>query len=138
MNIKKFILPAFLGLWFAMPCVAQKLPFNSCSAAFVNNKMLVDDYSPTGKCALSASSTGTLSVSTVDLSPGGVGVAVQKIKFKIALRDHQSKTLTLFSSVTYTQVDLQKVLARCRKGDSIVLITTDDAYALPHNEILVM
>lgn len=111
--------------------------FSNCAAAFLNNKLVVDEYTPSGKCTLPDTATGELSVCTANLSPEK-SVPVDKIKFKIALRDKSTGTLTMFSNETYKQVDIRKVLARCKKGDHIVLITTDTEYALPHNEILVI
>jgi hypothetical protein len=43
----------------------------------------------------------------------------------------------MFSDQTYKNILIQKVLAKCKKGDSILLITLNNQYALPHNEILV-
>jgi len=111
-------------------------PFSSCAAAFLNNKLVVDEYTPKGKCTLPDTAAGELTVCTANLSPDKT-VPVDKIRFKIALRDKSTGTLTMFSNETYKQVDIQKVLARCKKGDHIVLLTTDTEYALPHNEILV-
>lgn len=116
-------------------CRAQQ-SFNSCSAAFVGDKMVVDAYTPKGKCRLSPAATGTLTVQTVDLSPTK-SKAVDKIDFKVAIRDKATGTLHQYSNETYRQVPVQQVLARCKKGDQIVLLTVDDRYALPHNEILV-
>jgi len=110
--------------------------FSSCAAAFLNNKLVVNEYTPSGKCALPDTATGELTVCTANLSPES-SIPVEKTKFKIALRDKSTGTLTMFSNETYKQVDIRKVLARCKKGDHIVLITTDTEYALPHNEILV-
>lgn len=110
--------------------------FTNCSAAFLNNKLVVDEYSPSGKCTLPDTATGELTVCTANLSPEN-SIPVEKIKFKIALRDKSTGTLTMFSNETYKQVDIRKVLTRCKKGDHIVLITTDTEYSLPHNEIQV-
>ena len=110
--------------------------FNNCAAAFLNNKMVVNEYSTMGKCVVSATATGELSLSTVDLSPTE-SKAVDRIGFKIAIRDQNTKTLTMFAGEDFKQVDIQKVLAKCKKGDHIVLLTLDAQYALPHNEMLV-
>jgi hypothetical protein len=126
---------AFVALLFTLDCSAQKA-FTNCSAAFLNDKIIVDEYTDQGKCALPAEATGTLTVCTASLSPEK-SVPTGNIKFKIAIRDKATKTLTMFSNETYQQTDIQKVMARCHKGDSIVLLTMDDEYALPHNEILV-
>jgi hypothetical protein len=42
-----------------------------------------------------------------------------------------------YSNKTYQEVDIKPLLAKCKPGDAIVLLTLDDRYALPHNEILV-
>lgn len=114
----------------------QKL-FQHCTAAFLNNKIVVDDYSPRGKCSLAATATGQLTVCTAELSPTS-SVAVDKIAFKIAIRDQHTKTLVMYSDENFQQVDIQQVLSKCRQGDQIVLLTLDSQYALPHNDILVL
>ena len=116
-------------------CLAQQA-FTNCSAAFVGNKMVVDAYTPKGKCRLAAAATGTLTVQTVDLSPTG-SKAVDKIDFKVAIRDKATGTLHLYSNETFRQLPVQRVLTQCKKGDHIVLLTVDQRYALPHNEVLV-
>jgi len=116
-------------------CLAQA-SFNNCSAAFVGSKMVVDAYTPTGTCQLPASAMGTLTVQTVDLS-ATKSKAVRPIDFKLAIRDKETGTLRQYSNETYRKVPVQNVLVHCKKGDKIVLLTVDDRYALPHNEILV-
>lgn len=111
-------------------------PFSSCSAAFINGKIIVDNYSPTGKCRLPATAIGELTVQTVALSPTK-SKAVDKINFQVAVRDKATNTLRLFSDKTYRQLPVQQVLTTCKKGDRIVLLTVSNQYALPHNEILV-
>ena len=119
----------------ATPSLAQQ-SFNSCSAAFVGNKMVVDAYTPKGKCRLSDKATGELTVQTVDLSPTE-SKALGKINFKVAIRDKATGTLHMYSNETYRKVPVQRVLSTCKKGDQIVLLTVDKRYALPHNEIVV-
>lgn len=110
--------------------------FNSCSAAFVGDKMVVDAYTPKGKCRLSDKTTGELTVQTVELSPTE-SKAIDKIDFKVAIRDKATGTLHMYSNETFRQVPVQRVLSTCKKGDQIVLLTVDKRYALPHNEIVV-
>ena len=110
--------------------------FNNCSAAFLNNKIVVNEYSPTGTCTLPIASTGKLTVCTADLSPTD-SKAVDRLKFMVAIRDKNTKTMVMYSNKSYKELDIRKVLSKCNVGDHIVLLTTDDQYALPHNEILV-
>ncbi|MBK8568243.1 MAG: hypothetical protein IPN76_34295 [Saprospiraceae bacterium] len=106
--------------------------FTNCAAAYLDSKLVVNDYSPEGYCELSKSASGELTVQTMsDLVPIG------KINFKLAIRDGNSKTLMSYSNKTYQEVDIKPLLAKCKPGDAIVLLTLDDRYALPHNEILV-
>ncbi|MCF8247192.1 MAG: hypothetical protein K9J37_19425 [Saprospiraceae bacterium] len=110
--------------------------FSNCAAAFVDSKMVVNDYSPTGHCEITKSASGELSVQTANLSSDG-GVPTGKIGFRIAIRDANTQTLLSFSDKTFMQVDIKTVLAKCKPGDAIVLLTTDDEFSLPHSEILV-
>lgn len=116
-------------------CFGQN-SFNSCTAAFLGDKMVVDEYTTKGKCILPATATGKLTVCTVDLSPTATKI-VDRIPFRVAIRDKNTKTLLAFSTQDVKQIDVQTVLAKCRKGDHIVLLTVDSTYAMPHNEILV-
>lgn len=110
--------------------------FNNCSAAFLDNKMIVDEYTTKGKCILSANVTGKLTVCTVNLSPT-TSQAVDKIPFRVAIRNRNTQTLLLLTKADVKQIDVRNVLTKCEKGDHIVLLTLDDQYAMPHNEILV-
>ena len=44
----------------------------------------------------------------------------------------------MFSDEKFKHINIQSILKKCKKGDLIVLMTTDNQYALPHNEILVL
>ena len=123
------------GVCLTTLAIAQQ-PFTNCAAAFVGTKMVVDSYAPKSHCRLSGGATGVLTVQTVDLSLTQVK-AIDKIDFKVAIRDKATGTLHLFSSETYKQLPVQNVLTTCKKGDYVVLLTVNNQYALPHNEILV-
>ena len=136
MIFSKKLLPLFVACFSTVLVAAQEQRFTSCAAIFLDEKMIVDDYSPTGVCRLPAGARGTLSVHTVDLGPGGAR-RVDPLRFRVALRDGQTRTLYSFSEKTYRTLDLAPVLARAKAGDSIVVLTTDDHFALPHSEILI-
>jgi hypothetical protein len=110
--------------------------FKHCSAAFLSNRMIVDAYTPAGKCVVPSTATGKLTVNTVELAQNQTK-ALDRIPFRVAIRDNKTHTLLMYSNQELKQVDVQKVLAKCKKGDHIVLLTLDDQYALPHNEITV-
>lgn len=133
---KVLLLPLILlGCFFTTTGVAQK-PFTNCAAAFLDDKIIVDQYTDQGKCKLPMAATGTLTVCTASLSPEK-SYPTGKIQFKVAIRDKNTKTLMMYSDKTYTQVPIRAVMSKCKKGDFIVLMTLKDEYALPHNEILV-
>jgi hypothetical protein len=111
-------------------------PFEQCAAAFLNTRMVVDQYSPKGQCRLALKSTGELTVHTVVLSPTE-SKPLAAIPFKVAIRDARTHTLTMYAQTDFVKLDIQDVLKRCRKGDSLVLLTTSNQYSLPHNEILI-
>lgn len=131
--MKKLIAAAFFCCAFSQVGFSQHI----CSAAFLGKKMIVNQY--TDKCyknELPLNATGELSVSTVYLDKNE-GKAVDRIPFKIAIKEQGTKTITMFSREDFMKVDVQKVLSQCKKGDQIVLLTLDKQYFLPHNEILV-
>lgn len=110
--------------------------FNDCAAICLNKKAIVTDYSPRGICEMELDASGKLAVYTVELTETAI-TPKQYIGFKIAVRDVATKTIWLFSEETYQEIEVEKVLKQCKKGDTILLLTVDKAFALPHNEILV-
>jgi hypothetical protein len=111
--------------------------FNNCSAAFLNSKMLVNEYSPSGKCSVSITEKGNLTVNTIELS-STENKAIDPIMFQVAIRDKNTGKLMMVSKKGIQKIDIQNILEKCKKGDSIILLTNSDEYALPHNEILVL
>ncbi|MEY4540181.1 MAG: hypothetical protein RLZZ306_1938 [Bacteroidota bacterium] len=127
-----FVLLAILSSHFGF----GQQRFNNCSAAFLNNKMLVNEYSPSGKCTVSITQKGDLTVSTVELS-STESKAIDPIMFQIAIKDKDTGTLTMVSKSKIQKIEIQEVLAKCKKGDSIMVLTVNNEFSLPHNEILV-
>lgn len=120
----------------APSCKSATKPFSNCAAAFLNNKMLVNDYSPNGRCIVEEGSKGKLMVSTVNLSFESVE-PFKSAGFKVAIKNEETGTLWLFSEETYREIEVEKILAKCQKGDKIVLLTVDNEFSLPHNEIAI-
>lgn len=133
--MKLFFAFAFLGL--SVHVFAQQGSFSNCSAAFLGDKMIVNEYSPEGKCMISSTATGMLTVRPVTLFSDKPPIPGKKIRFKVAIRGGESKTLMLFSEKTYKEMDIQKVLKACKKGEYIVLLTLEREWAVPHSEILI-
>lgn len=124
----------FCCVWAVQGFSQEK--FTACTAAFLDDKLIVDEYSPSGKCVITTAATGKLTVCTADLSPEK-SIPVEQIYFKIAIRDGHTKTLYMPADKKYKQVDIRELLAYCKKGDSIVIISLGDQYAIPHSEIFV-
>lgn len=118
------------------PSFAQN-KFTNCAAAFLNDKMIVTEYSTKGKSAVAENATGKLTVCTAEIGTSETK-AIEKVSFRVAIRDEKSKTLVMFSEEKFKQIEIQSILKKCRKGDLIVLLTTDNQYALPNNEIVVL
>lgn len=110
--------------------------FNDCVAACLDKVSIIKEYSKDAKAEINYDAKGNLEVYTVGISETAI-TPKKKIKFKVAIKDAATETLWLFSDQNYTEIEVEKILADCKKGDSIILLTVDAKYALPHHEILV-
>lgn len=126
-----------IALLCAANLTAQDNDFNTCAAAFLDNKMIVNEYTTEGKCVLATNVTGELTLRPVIFEEGKELKMGEKIPFKIAIRGGTSRTLMMFSEKTYKEIDIQKVLKECKKGEYVVLLTTEREWSVPHGEILV-
>jgi len=125
-----------IALVFSTTVLWGQDAFNDCAAICLDKVALVKDYSPSGTCEVELTAKGILTAYTVDLSETAI-TPKKQIEFKIAIEDGNTKTLWLFSKKTFKKIQIEKVLAKCKKGDTIRLLTVDNSFALPHNEILV-
>jgi hypothetical protein len=139
-NFKSPLLFSFLVFSLFVPALLQAQKdsdFQNCSAAFLNGKMIVDEYSPEGKCVVSSKAKGKLSLHPVELSNDHPPIPGEKIKFKVAIRGGSTRTFMMLSEKTWKEIDIEDVLKECQKGDAIVLLTLERQWAVPHSEILV-
>ena len=134
MTNKSGILVLFICL-ISSVATAQS-SFTNCTAAFLDGRLVVNEYSPEGKCMVDSTAQGMLTVSPATYE-NNVWKADYAAEFMIAIRDKNTGTMCMFSDKKFKKVDIRKVLAKCRKGDRIVLLTMDNHLALPHNEILI-
>lgn len=111
--------------------------FSECAAIFFKGEMLVNEYSPNGACTIIKGNKGMITLSTVELIDNG-GRSIKNLPFKIAIKDHKTNTIVMYSDKKYEEIMIEDILPRCRKGDKILIMTLDSSYALPHNEIEVM
>jgi len=110
--------------------------YTNCTAAFLDNKLVVNEYSPDGKCIIDSTAQGTLTVSPATYD-NNVWIADDPAEFMVAIRDKNTGTICMFSDKRYKKLEISLVLSKCRKGDRIVLMTMDNHLSLPHNEILI-
>ncbi len=136
MNKSTHALFFFIACYLLSNLCLGQATFSNCSAIFLNNKMLVSEYSATAKCSITANAKGQLTVSTVNLSPNK-NIAVKPIDFQVATKDKNTGTVVLVSKEKIQRIDIESILKKCKKGDSILILTLDSQYALPHNEVLV-
>ena len=108
--------------------------YSDCAAILYKGNLLVNEYSPEGKCKVEMGMEGTLTVATVQLSGAG-GTPVKTIGFKVAIKNDRTNTLWMYSEKTLREVPLEDILKKCEKGDRIIFMTVDQRYSLPHHEI---
>ena len=135
MKKQTWLFITFLALSGALQ--AQREDFSSCAGAFLGKKLVVNEYTTTGTCVMAATATGELTLRPVFFTEGEDLKSGDKIPFKVAIRNGSTKTLLSWSEKTYRELDIQKVLKDCKKGDSVVLLTLDRQWSVPHPEILV-
>ncbi len=131
-----------LMILLLLPIQAQKNleifeNYNDCAAIFYKGKMLVNEYSPKGKCKLETGMEGKLTVSAVSLSDKGA-IPTTKIGFQVAIQNNRTNTLRLISQDELFEVELKTILEQCEKGDELIFLTTDKKYSLPHHRVAVI
>lgn len=110
------------------------LRYNNCAAILYKGKLLVDEYSPDGRCKLEEGMKGTLTVATVKLTDKG-GTPMKNISFKVAIKNGRTNTLWMYSDEALESVQLEDILKKCERGDSIIFMTVNQTFSLPHHEI---
>lgn len=131
--MKKIVVLIFV--LFCSKSFAQKA-FTNCAAVFLDKKMIVGEYRVKAKASIPLNARGELSVGTVSLSEKE-NKLIDNFAFSVAIKDKETGTLMIFSKDNYAKIDIRKILSRCHKGDSIVILTLSNEYALPQNEILI-
>ena len=130
-----------LILIFCSNFIFAQEDFSNCSAVLLNDQMLVEEYSNTAKCKISKEAKGWLSEAAVSLGEikgGKQGFEItEKIEFGVAIKEGKTGTIFLYSSKTVKKINVEKILEKCKIGDSILIMTKDTQFALPHNDLLV-
>ncbi len=135
--MKKVVI-VVLMLWVNWTCIfsQQIIPegYNECAAIFYKGEMLVDEYSPKGKCKLEQGMKGTLSLSAVELNDQKAK-PTKRLAFQVAIKNIKTNTLYMYSDEVFESVQLEDILKKCMVGDHIIFLTTDQQYNLSHHEI---
>ena len=119
---------------FGLPQKSEPVDFGDCAAIFYEGEMLVDEYSPRGKCKLEEGMKGTLAVSTVMLSEEE-SKPIKSLDFYVAIKNVKTNTQYLFSEKPVKTIQLEDILEKCNSGDNIIIMTTDRKNSLSHHEI---
>lgn len=132
--MKNLIICCFL---FTTSTLFGQSQFNDCVAACIDKVAIIKQYNKDAICQIEKSATGKLEIYTVSISETAI-TPNKRIKFKVGIRDAATQTIWLYSEATFKEIEVENILADCKKGDSIILLTKDKTYALPHNEILIL
>lgn len=108
--------------------------YSVCAAILYKGNVLVDDYSPKGRCFLEKGMTGKLSISTVSLSETAT-IPQKTLKFHVAIKNKDTNTLFMITKEAILEIELEDILKQCKRGDIIVFLTVDKQYSLTHHEI---
>ena len=128
---------------FMLPATAQsslESKGRSCSVVTLDQEWIPDSYHRGAKCVLKKSATGTISVhETFDVSDREHYNKENYISFKVVLFKKGFDTMIAYSDESYSSLDVESVLAKCEKGDEIIIVLNDsDSYSLPHHRITVI
>ncbi len=139
-----FLLIAFFGTsYFAhsqtgLPKLLEwDTDYSDCAAILYNGKMLVDEYSPQGKCKVNVGMKGKLNLYTVTLSDKG-GTPKRKLKFHVAILNKNTNNMWMYTKSAVEEIMLEDVLNECKKDDKIIILNVDKSIALTHHEIEVL
>ena len=143
MNFRK--ISGFLLLFFLWLSTAQSQSnfvemasmspsYSDCAAIFYKGQMLVDQYSPEGKCKIEQGMKGPLTLSAVKLGES-MAIPTKTLSFQVAIRNTRTNTLWMYMADPVKEIQLEDILKECERGDRIILLPTNNRYALPHHEI---
>lgn len=144
MHYSKFLFPLFLLCSLFNTSSAQtnwtdinelfSADYRECAAIYFDGKLLVDNYTPEGKCQIIKTRSGKLTLSSVRLA-GPKTRPIKNLSFRIAIKNSETNTLWMYAEEIFEEVYLEEILKECKLGDSIIFLTVDKRYSLPHHEI---
>lgn len=115
--------------------VIHIVDYSECAAILYKGKVLVDKYSPSGKCILSKGMEGKLSLSTITTLTETRVYPVKTLKFHVAIKNKDTNTLFLLTKEAVQEIQWKEVASQCKRGDTVIFLTADKKYSLTHHEI---
>lgn len=85
------------------------------------------------KLSLGMQMYGDISLKIVD--DGERLSAIGTPTFQIAIKDNKTGTQRMYSNKVYTEINTETIVAQCKEGESIIILTTDKKYSLSQNVI---
>lgn len=129
-----FSLSAQAQLGFVDPYRQESSSDYSIELAIEYDGKLLSEWSFSGnRLSLSMGMHGDLSLKILDSAQRLT--AFEDLSFSIAIKDSKSGTIRMFSDKTYSTINAEEILERCKEGESIIIITTDRQYSLRQNEV---
>lgn len=108
--------------------------YTDFSAVLFNGEIIFKENTPAGPMEVDPIIGGVFSVAKVDRSSYKYEVK-DPIGFKIAIHNHRTNALRMYSEDTLYEVSVDKLRAECEMGDKIIFITIDPKHQLPRHEI---
>ena len=100
-----------------------------------DGQMLLDEYSPRGKCVVRKYVTGSYRVFAMELSESSPLFEKEQISFIVGIRDSRKNTLWILKKDPVLKINIEEAIAKCDKADQIILMTADQKYILSHHVI---
>ena len=152
MKFSKTTLTLFLVFGTILLAAAQAFdPFNLCATSTQCNQSTFGQYTgivysgaPLYKASngdnpltIMPGSSGTMEVFTID-NPHREPKMGERIGFLVAIKDHDTNSVWMYSDRVLYEVDVRDLLNHCDNGDVLIFMTADRSYRLPRHEVLVM
>ncbi|MEL6649972.1 MAG: hypothetical protein AAFQ87_04120 [Bacteroidota bacterium] len=133
----KHLIIFFIGLCFGASLWAQG-DFSTCAAVYLNDNMLISEYSPRGESKVSLNAQGQLRLRKIVAPKDKWEVSGPSQEFRVAIKDKQTGSLVMLDDRRYRSLELSEILAFCEAGDKIMILATDRSLGIPGSEILVV
>jgi len=111
--------------------------FNNCAAIYLDGDMVITEYGPNGVSKVALDTKGSLQLRVVNAPDGNWEINGPAEPFRVAIRDKKTGTLVMFGEKSYRRLEIAEVLAQCKAGDHILVLSTNRSLGITGSEILV-